>query len=221
MQKWIRKQKRRAQKTKNRIFELFSLFIKVGLSALVLFIVFIFFIFSRTNATEANKKTETKQHEADITLNEASFIEGIKPYAKNAEATHGVWPSLLVAQAALESDWGRSSLSLEANNYFGIKGTTNSALYTTREFTNSEWLTTDASFKKYNTMEDSVRDYADLLKFGTSWDNTLYHGVIDAENYRQAAVAIQDAGYATDPNYADKLIKIIEQYQLYELDEVK
>jgi flagellum-specific peptidoglycan hydrolase FlgJ len=217
MQKWIRKQKRKAIKTKNRIVDFLSLLFKIGISAVILFIVIICFMLVRSEETVVEEATDLL--EAGTAPHEVSFIESITPYAKEVEETHGVFPSLLIAQAALESDWGRSRLSVESNNYFGIKAANDGAQYTTREFDNDEWLSIKASFKQYDSMRDSVISYADLLKYGTSWDEDLYHGVISADSYVEAAQAIQDAGYATDPHYANKLINIIEQHQLYELDE--
>ena len=52
------------------------------------------------------------------------------------------------------------------------------------------------------------------------WDPTLYHKVLGARNYKQAAQALQDAGYATDPTYAQKLIQMIEEHELYKYDQL-
>ena len=63
-----------------------------------------------------------------------------------------------------------------------------------------------------------MEDHALLLVNGTIYDPEIYHGVLYASNYKEAAAALQDAGYATDPNYAAKLVNLIEEYGLYEFD---
>ena len=66
-------------------------------------------------------------------------------------------------------------------------------------------------------MEESIMDYANLITNGTSWNTDFYKKVREADDYKEAAYAMQ-AGYATDPDYASKLIHIIEKYHLYEMD---
>lgn len=146
-----------------------------------------------------------------------AFLHELTPYAQEVSSSHGVRPSLLVAQAALESNWGESKLATESNNYFGIKNA-DGKVYQTQEFTQSEWTEIQATFKQYDSVHDSVLDYANLLKNGTSWNKDLYKGVIEASTYKEAAHALTEAGYATDPKYAEKLIQIIEDYELNTLD---
>lgn len=150
-------------------------------------------------------------------LSKEEFLTQLTPYAYKVSLSHGVRPSLLVAQAALESNWGNSELAKESNNYFGVK-TPMGKEYQTKEFTQSEWTEINTSFKQYDSVYDSVLDYADLLRNGTSWDRNLYRGVIEASTYKEAAYALTKAGYATDPGYAEKIIEIIEYHGLNDLD---
>src|SRR5699024_11536597 len=81
-------------------------------------------------------------------ISEDEFIRRVEPTAKEVEKTHDVRPSLLIAQAALESDWGNSGLSKEVNNYFGIKGSSGRE-YATKEYYDDEWENIQTSFKHY------------------------------------------------------------------------
>lgn len=158
--------------------------------------------------------------EADLAIEseeKETFVMELSPYAQEFSKSHGLRPSLLIAQAALESNWGNSQLAKESNNYFGVKNKEGRS-YHTKEFQESDWKEVKANFKEYPSLYESILDYADLLKYGTSWDDNLYDEVIAAENYQKAAYALTEAGYATDPAYAEKLIQIIEQYNLDKLD---
>lgn len=146
-----------------------------------------------------------------------TFIEKMVPKAQSIQTEFNVLPSIIISQAILESNWGRSELAREENNYFGIKDSRDGALYPTQEYFN-EWITTDEPFKVYSSFEESMEDHARLLAYGTSWDPYLYTNVIEANDYQSAAFALQAAGYATDPTYSNKLIRIIEAYELYRYD---
>ena len=145
------------------------------------------------------------------------FITEVASHAKPLEDSHGIKPSVTIAQAILESNWGESSLSRQENNYFGIKGKSGDQKYVTREYEDG-WKEIHASFRSYPSLEASVNDYADLIKGGTAWDSDLYKGVQEAATYQEAAHALYAAGYATDPTYPDKIIEIIEQYDLDRYD---
>lgn len=162
-------------------------------------------------------KSSSEENQAEERVDKESFVLELSPYAQEFSESHGLRPSLLIAQAALESNWGNSQLARESNNYFGVKNKEGRS-YQTKEFQESNWEEVQANFKEYPSLYESILDYADLLKYGTSWDDNLYDEVIAAENYQNAAYALTEAGYATDPAYAEKLIQIIEQYELDKLD---
>lgn len=215
VQKTIRKLKKSFNHLLNRVIFLIKL---IFVLIIVFFTVLVLII--KPNYSGINNHFFDPEHSAALPKDaqRMDFIESIIPYAKKAQKKYGVKPSVLVAQAALESNWGNSGLAKEAKNYFGIKGSKEDAEYATREFSQDKWIEINASFKRYSSMEESVMDYAKLLQHGTSWNKDLYKSAIDAETYKEAALAVQEAGYATDPDYAKKLIRIIEQYSLYELD---
>ena len=134
-------------------------------------------------------------------------------------------PSITAAQAILESGWGKSSLSLSPNhNLFGIKAssdwTGDTVLIATQEYIDGKFITVEASFRKYNSWTDSLVDHASFFT-NSAWRINNYKAFIGELDYKQAAKNLQAAGYATDPEYANKLINIIESYKLYEWDAIQ
>lgn len=218
MQKQIQTKIRKIKKNFNQFVNRIIFFGKMSIVLLIVFFAVLFMIAKpiRTNIEELFKTPEETTLVGTVTKDE--FLEIMIPIAKQAQVDYGIRPSVLVAQAALESNWGNSDLSQQSNNYFGIKGNSSGDQYATKEFTQEKWRSVQASFRTYDSVSDSVNDYARLIKNGTSWNADLYSGVISAGHYKEAALALQKAGYATDPNYANKLIRIIEQYALYEID---
>ncbi|WP_155286473.1 glycoside hydrolase family 73 protein [Lacticaseibacillus zhaodongensis] len=149
-----------------------------------------------------------------------AFIQRLAPYAQTLRVDYGVLPSITLAQAILESDWGTSKLSSDYHNLFGVKASSSQPgqELTTREWVNGQWKTVTARFRVYSDDYASMRDHALLLDNGTSWNTHQYQTVIAASDYQTAARALQTSGYATDPNYASKLIAIIQKYQLNKYD---
>lgn len=129
-------------------------------------------------------------------------------------------PSIILGQAILESNWGKSTLASKYNNLFGIKayGDQKKVSLETKEFVNEEWITIQGDFKVYDSWEQSMDDHTQLFVQGVDWNPALYEKVITAINYQEAAQALQEAGYATDPGYAQKIIQVIETYQLNQYD---
>ncbi len=146
-----------------------------------------------------------------------NFIKQLAPIAQAEQRQYGVLASITLAQAALESDWGKSELSAKYNNLFGIKNP-NGSLMTTQEYVDGQWTTIRDTFAVYGSWEDSVKAHTQLFVNGTDWNTDHYGPVLQAKNYEQAAWALQNQGYATDPNYAEKLIALIKQYNLNQYD---
>lgn len=150
-----------------------------------------------------------------------SFIETV---AEGAVTLRGkILPSVVIAQAILESDWGKSGLALQANNLFGIKGDYNGQHVTmpTREYVSGKWTEIQANFRKYPSFKESISDHADLFLNGVSWDHDHYRNIIGEKDYKTAVEYLYQDGYATDPGYAKKLTDLIEQYHLdhYDVEE--
>ncbi|KRM20953.1 glycoside hydrolase family 73 protein [Latilactobacillus graminis] len=144
-----------------------------------------------------------------------SFIDGIRSGAIAGWSKYGVLPSVSGAQAILESGWGQSLLSTQANNLFGIKGDYNgqSVLMPTQEYYNGHWITVNAQFRKYPTWNESIEDHGRFLAV-----NSRYSNLLRKSNYKEVTSLLQSDGYATSPTYAASLNRIIEEYHLYDWD---
>jgi flagellar protein FlgJ len=137
-----------------------------------------------------------------------AFVAKVWPHAEKVAAELGVDPRAIVAQAALETGWGRSTLrrgSDEAHNYFGIKAggrwDGERTVASTREFVGGQMRTERAAFRAYGSPEESFADYAALLR-----ESPRYAAARNAgSDVGRFAQALQRGGYATDPRYADKL----------------
>src|SRR5699024_1071337 len=158
------------------------------------------------------------QENTDLTKDE--FIERLLPHAKEIQEGYGVLPSITIGQAILESNWGKSQLSSDYNNLYGIKAYGNQEKITlnTQEYVNEQWITIDGDFRVYDSWEASMDDHAMLFVNGVDWSPEKYQKVLTATNYKEAAEALQEAGYATDPTYAQKVKSVIETYQLDQYD---
>ena len=150
----------------------------------------------------------------------ADFIDTVGGAAQRSRKATGVPASVTVAQAILESDWGRSRLTRQGNNLFGIKalgGVTGPAgvvTLATWEYVDGGTVVVQAPFKAYATLQQSIDDHA-----GFFTRNRRYAAALGkADDARAFARAIQDAGYATDPSYAAKLIALMDRYNLYRFD---
>lgn len=154
------------------------------------------------------------------TLTHQAFIKKLVPEAQRLDTKYHVLASITLSQAILESDWGQSTNATENNNLFGVKagGTQAGRLMTTQEYYDGAYHTVKRRFRVYDSWHDSLVDHALKLAQGTTWDAQLYAGVIQATDYQTAANALQKAGYATDPSYAQKLINIIQKYDLQRYD---
>jgi len=135
------------------------------------------------------------------------FISRLMPHATEAARELGVDPRNLIAQAALETGWGRSQPG-DSNNLFGIKAGPGwngaSVQANTEEFAGGESQRVDADFRAYGSPRESVQDYVRLIR-----DNPRYAGALNTGSDTQAfAVALQRGGYATDPDYARKLVAV-------------
>ncbi len=139
-------------------------------------------------------------------MSNKAFIEKVANFAIKNYAEYKILPSLVVAQAILESNWGKSGLTQKNNNLFGIKGAGGD--FETKEYVNGKWITIVAGFRRYETFEGSIIDHAKLL------NKTRYAKVKGETNYKEACTEIWKAGYATDPTYPQKLIKLIERLGL-------
>ncbi|MFO1389078.1 flagellar assembly peptidoglycan hydrolase FlgJ [Cellvibrio sp.] len=140
------------------------------------------------------------------------FVEKLKPYAEKAAAELNVGADVILAQAALETGWGKYLIhDTQGNNtfnIFNIKATSwNGKSVSVNTLENKQGVTQQerAAFRQYDDYADSFADYVSLIKNNPRYKEALAAGG-DSENF---ADALQKAGYATDPNYADKIKRIL------------
>ena len=135
------------------------------------------------------------------------------------EKKYGIPASIIIAQAGTESDWGRAKLAYKYNNLFGIKasGKTNRVKMYTKETLNGKTVTIKQYFQVYSSWKASIDAHTKLILNGTTDNPHRYRGVI-TKSYTKAAWALQNNGYATDPNYANELIYAIKKFKLDQYD---
>jgi len=163
---------------------------------------------ARTEAPEGNVIDDARKQR---------FIEQVMPHAQAAARELGVDPRAVVAQAALETGWGTSQPADDggtSHNLFGIKagGSWKGATVAsdTTEFSSGLPGTVGARFRSYEDIAESVADYVRVLK-----DNPRYAAALNTgHDVRAFATALQNGGYATDPEYANKLVAVAERLGL-------
>ena len=134
------------------------------------------------------------------------FYSRFLPYAQEVSERTGLDPRLVLAQAALETGYGRSAPGM---NYFGIKshGRSGGQTLQTSEFENGRMVSQPASFRGYESPEQSFEDYADFLL-----SNPRYGGVLSAVGIEDQIAEMAKSGYATDPQYGAKLANIASKF---------
>ncbi len=143
-----------------------------------------------------------------------SFVSSLKPYADKAAKALGVDASLLIAQAALETGWGQKVVKNargSSNNLFNIKADRSwqgdKVATQTLEYHQNTPVMEKAAFRSYNTYQDSFNDYVRFLERNPRYTTALQHQGNDEQFIR----GIHQAGYATDPQYADKVLRVKNQ----------
>lgn len=166
----------------------------------------------------------TQNHTVKAATTQSAFLAEAARQAQKAAKRYGVYPSVMMAQAIVESGWGQSALATQANNLFGMKADDgwNGATYTakTREENSqgkSYYIT--ANFRKYTSYEGSFDDNGKKLRLGVSWQPTRYSGawIENASSYAAATKALTGT-YATDHKYNQTLDSRIATYNLTKYD---
>ena len=164
-----------------------------------------------------NNTSETTQPQVNsipktITNKVEKYIYQYKNIAQYEMQQHGVPASITLAQGILESGAGEGDLTQRANNHFGIK---------CHNWKGEKVYHDDDKkgecFRKYNNPADSFKDHS-LFLSGRNRYTSLFQ--LNPKNYKGWAKGLRKAGYATDPKYPAKLIRLIERYQLYQYDDL-
>ena len=154
-----------------------------------------------------------------------AFIRELWPHAEAAGVVLGMAPEVLLAQSALETGWGRHVIQGQggesSHNLFGIKADARwdgpRVHVQTLEYVNGVPERQRAAFRSYDSPAESFADYVDFLQRNPRYRQALER-VPDAEGYLRG---LQEAGYATDPNYADKILDILNRGTLRQMVELK
>jgi peptidoglycan hydrolase FlgJ len=167
-----------------------------------------------SHSLEAGSTASSLSEEAPFFETVDEFIETLTPMAEKVALELGVDPAFLLAQAALETGWGKHIMQNaegeSSYNLFGIKASNDwrgkTVDHDTTEFIHTTPVRERSSFRVYDSYEDSFRDYAAFLK-----ENSRYEKVLYSKSAKEFAQNLQAAGYATDPLYSQKMISVYKR----------
>ena len=153
-------------------------------------------------------------------MNRIDFINLIKDsvISENNKRGKPLYPSVVIAQAILETGWGNSEIMMRANAIFGIKATSSwqGKVYNakTKEcYDGVSFTTINDCFRAYDSLEDSIKDYFNLI-----CNSSRYRSALKTDSPEACITAIKNSGYATDPHYIDSIMRIIIENNLQEYD---
>lgn len=167
-------------------------------------------ISNKTTSSEVLNATSNVRVTSDAIV---EYIDAYKDAAMESMVIYGIPASVKLAQGILESGSGKAKLAITANNHFGIKCQnvwSGAVVYHTDDAPNE-------CFRKYNSALESFNDHSLFLTSRAHYQNLF---TLNKNDYKSWANGLKKAGYATDPNYAKKLISLIERYELYTYDEM-
>lgn len=174
------------------------------------------FLSSRVAPKQVAQPMQPKEGAASADIDD--FVKSVWPYAREAANLLGLDPKILMAQAALETGWGqfvaKGSDGSSSNNLFNIKATTTNAndsvQVKTTEYIADTPIKMNASFRKYPSVEHSFNDYVSLIKGSGRYDAAL----ANTNSPERYVDELHRAGYATDPQYASKILAIYHGNEL-------
>ena len=179
---------------------------------LVLQLILITFLFScKASKHLASSSKSHSSSSSSFSLTEDTYINNYKDIAVSEMKRTGIPASITLAQGMIESDYGRSTLAREANNHFGIK--CHNDWPGPKVYHNDDRR--NECFRKYGRAEDSFYDHSEFLKSGSRY-GFLFN--LSSTDYKGWAHGLKKAGYATNPDYANMLIRTIEEKNLHYYD---
>ncbi|MCD8018161.1 MAG: glucosaminidase domain-containing protein [Clostridiales bacterium] len=181
--------------------------------------------------TAPSTSTSTISASSFKNMTTAQFIAVMGPIAQADYHSSGVLASVTLAQAILESGWGKSELAQSANNLFGMKTSLSGNTWSgsvwdgsscvtikTSEEVNGKTVTVSAKFRKYSSIVDSVADHSAYLVNAKDGSSYRYAGLTSTTSYKKQLTIIKNGGYATSSNYVSQLTNLIEKYNLDKYD---
>lgn len=169
-------------------------------------------------------ESQVSSSQASITFDSPeSFVQHLLPMAKQAAQRIGVTPEVILSQAALETGWGQHIINKNdgrsSHNLFNIKADSrwqgDRAATGTLEYRDGVAVKEQAQFRSYNSYQDSFNDYVDFLQTQPRYQDALKQ----TDNPGQFIDGLHKAGYATDPNYADKIKQIMNSSTLAQISQ--
>lgn len=153
-------------------------------------------------------------------MNRIDFINLIKDIviSENNKRGKPLYPSVVIAQAILETGWGNSEIMMRAKAIFGIKATSSwqGKVYNSKTkecYDGVSFTTINDCFRAYDSLEDSIKDYFNLI-----CNSSRYRSALKTDSPEACITAIKNSGYATDPHYIDSVMRIIIENNLQEYD---
>ncbi len=167
---------------------------------------------------EANLTESTKQVEKTLDISSPeNFVKNLLPLAENAAKRIGVNPEVLVAQAALETGWGKSIIKTSVSNSFNLFNIKADSRWDgdkiekiSLEYEKGMAVNKKSAFRAYDSLQQSFDDYANFIQNNPRYDKAL-KAAADPEQYLHE---VHKAGYATDPKYAEKIIRVMNSSNL-------
>lgn len=181
---------------------------------------------------EPTKPTTGMQGTEFATMTDETVVAKIGPLFTADQKKSGILASVSAAQFILESGYGKSQLSREANNCFGMKkslsgntwtgstwdGVSVLTIQTQEQNADGSYTTINADFRKYADVEASIADHSAYLLGAMNGSKKRYEGIAGMTDYKAVAQLLKDGGYATDLSYVSKLCSIIEKWKLTQFD---
>ena len=185
------------------------------------FLVFVFLFLFGIFLLCLHRATPSVTEKQNVSYTKMEFIEEIAPTIQKVAASYGVCPSIVIAQAVLESDYGTNLLAAKYHNLFAVQaqpGQVSIELMNKSYFVN-EWHIETERFTIYKSWTAAIYDYFKLLQSGKLNDSAgAYDILLSNKGYKKPAQSLQDMRFSTDSNYATKLIAIVEKYHLTSYD---
>ena len=177
-------------------------------------------------SSQQDKKVSVSTYQSNIQKpkyindysNNKEFLEMLASHSSLAKE-YNIFPEVMMGQAILESGWGQSALAKYNKNLFGVKvpyserGKGKGVVYKTNEEINGKTIRISDEFRKFDTYEQSIRQYLNLL----TGDYYSRFGVNTAKNYKEQIQRIKAAGYATDSRYVNSVLNVISSSNLSEV----
>ena len=154
-----------------------------------------------------------------VAYTQKGFIENLAPTAQKMSKNYGVLASILLSQAAYESNYGSSLLSVKYHNIYSLPARAGQEHIYLKDnlYSKGKWQYQKVDFAVFRDWSSSMSSYLEELRQGR-WGESTYKEVAGTTSYKVAAEKLQAAGFNSDPDYTKHLISIIETYNLVKYD---